>query len=201
MHKFKSSLAVLAAAISVAGGRTGANQDHHRHTDVAAQYRPHAGHRRQGTRPVQEGRPRCRYRVARRRGQKSIARCSRAISSSAHARRADDYRPLERRGGESAVRQSAEIRSVDGCARRDQDDGRSQGQAYRHPEPGGFADILSRSVLRAAKIDPKEVNFVSIASEDVPALVADQVDTAILHVEREMIAKSKVPDLHAIARM
>ncbi|MGB7773680.1 MAG: ABC transporter substrate-binding protein, partial [Pseudolabrys sp.] len=68
-------------------------------------------------------------------------------------------------------------------------------------EPGGFADILSRSVLRAAKIDPKEVNFVAIASEDVPALVANQVDTAILHVEQEMLAKSKVPDLHAIGRM
>src|SRR5665647_345740 len=68
-------------------------------------------------------------------------------------------------------------------------------------EPGGFADLLSRSVLRAAKIDPKDVNFVSIASEDVPALVADQVDTAILHVEQEMLAKSKVPELHAIARM
>jgi NitT/TauT family transport system substrate-binding protein len=68
-------------------------------------------------------------------------------------------------------------------------------------EPGGFADLLSRSVLRAAKIDPKDVNFVSIASEDVPALVANQVDTAILHIEQEMFAKSKVPDLHAIARM
>ena len=68
-------------------------------------------------------------------------------------------------------------------------------------EPGGFSDILSRSVLRSAKIDPKEVNFVSIASEDVPALVANQVDTAILHVEQEMLAKSKVPGLHAIARM
>jgi len=68
-------------------------------------------------------------------------------------------------------------------------------------QPGGFADLLSRSVLRAAKIDPKDVNFVTIASEDVPALVADQVDTAILHVEQEMLAKSKVPTLHAIARM
>ena len=68
-------------------------------------------------------------------------------------------------------------------------------------QPGGFADILSKSVLRAAKIDPKEVNFVSIASEDVPALVADQVDTAILHVEQEMLAREKVPSLHAIARM
>jgi ABC-type nitrate/sulfonate/bicarbonate transport system substrate-binding protein len=68
-------------------------------------------------------------------------------------------------------------------------------------QPGGFADLLARSVLRAAKIDPKDVNFVTIASEDVPALVADQVDTAILHVEQEMLAKSKVPTLHAIARM
>jgi NitT/TauT family transport system substrate-binding protein len=68
-------------------------------------------------------------------------------------------------------------------------------------QPGGFADILSKSVLRAAKISPKEVNFVSIASEDVPALVANQVDTAILHIEQEMLAQQKVPSLHAIARM
>jgi NitT/TauT family transport system substrate-binding protein len=68
-------------------------------------------------------------------------------------------------------------------------------------EPGGFADINSRAVLRAAKIDAKDVNFVSIATEDVPALVADQVDTGILHVEQEMLAKSKVPGIHAIARM
>ena len=68
-------------------------------------------------------------------------------------------------------------------------------------QPGGFADVLSKSVLRAAKIDPKDVNFVTIASEDVPALVADQVDTAILHVEQEMLAREKVPSLHAIARM
>jgi NitT/TauT family transport system substrate-binding protein len=68
-------------------------------------------------------------------------------------------------------------------------------------DPGGFAEIISKSVLRAAKIDPKDVHFVSIATEDVPALVADQVDTAILHVEQEMLAKSKVPTLHAIARM
>lgn len=68
-------------------------------------------------------------------------------------------------------------------------------------QPGGFSDINSRAVLRAAKVDPKDVNFVSIATEDVPALVADQVDTAILHVEQEMLAKSKVPSLHAIARM
>ena len=68
-------------------------------------------------------------------------------------------------------------------------------------EPGGFADVLARGVLRAAKIDPKEVHFVSIATEDVPALVANQVDTAMLHVEQEIIAQQKIPTLHAIARM
>jgi len=68
-------------------------------------------------------------------------------------------------------------------------------------EPGGFADILSRSVLRAAKVDPKEVNFVTIATEDVPALVANQVDTAILHVEQEALAQQKVPTLHVIQRI
>ena len=68
-------------------------------------------------------------------------------------------------------------------------------------QPGGFADINSHAVLRAAKIDPKEVNFVTIATDDVPALVANQVDTAILHVDQEMLAKTKVPGLHAIARM
>jgi NitT/TauT family transport system substrate-binding protein len=68
-------------------------------------------------------------------------------------------------------------------------------------QPGGFADVLARGVLRAAKIDPKDVNFVSIASEDVPALVANQIDTAILHVEQELVAQQKVPGLHAIARL
>jgi NitT/TauT family transport system substrate-binding protein len=68
-------------------------------------------------------------------------------------------------------------------------------------EPGGFADVLAQGVLRAAKIDKKDVHLVSIATEDVPALVANQVDTAILHVEQEMIAKSKIPSLHAIARL
>jgi ABC-type nitrate/sulfonate/bicarbonate transport system substrate-binding protein len=68
-------------------------------------------------------------------------------------------------------------------------------------QPGGFADVLARGVLRAAKIDPKDVNFVSIASEDVPALVANQIDTAILHVEQEIVAQSKIPSLHAIARL
>ena len=78
---------------------------------------------------------------------------------------------------------------------------RPQGQAHRHPGAGRLRRRAGARVLREAKIDPKEVNFVSIMSEDVPALVAKQIDTAILHIEQEMLAKQKVPDLHAIARL
>jgi len=68
-------------------------------------------------------------------------------------------------------------------------------------QPGGFAYVLSMTVLRSAGLKDTDVNFVSILSEDVPPLVANQIDTAILHVEQEMVAKAKRPELHAIARL
>lgn len=68
-------------------------------------------------------------------------------------------------------------------------------------QPGGFAWVLSMMVLRSGGIKKDDVNFVSILSEDVPPLVAKQIDTAILHVEQEMVAKSKRPDLHVLARL
>lgn len=68
-------------------------------------------------------------------------------------------------------------------------------------QPGGFAHILSMNVMRTAGLGKDDVEFVSILSEDVPPLVAGQIDTAILHVEQEMIAKQKKSDLHALARL
>jgi ABC-type nitrate/sulfonate/bicarbonate transport system substrate-binding protein len=68
-------------------------------------------------------------------------------------------------------------------------------------EPGGFADVLSKMVLRSGGIKPDEVNFVSILSEDVPPLVAGQIDTAILHVEQFMVAKGRKSDLHVLAKL
>ena len=128
--------------------------------------------------------------------------CRRQYRSGPHARRADDHRHLLNGAAVKALSANlpkfeasmivrADIKTMEDL----------KGKRIGIQEPGGFADLLSRSVLRAAKIDPEDVNFVSIASEDVPALVANQVDTAILHVEQEMFAKSKVPDLHPIARM
>ena len=68
-------------------------------------------------------------------------------------------------------------------------------------QPGGFAWVLSMMVLRKAKVKKDDVHFVSILSEDVPPLVAGQIDTAILHVEQEIVAMSKRPDLKALARL
>jgi len=68
-------------------------------------------------------------------------------------------------------------------------------------QPGGFAWVLSMMVLRKAKLKKTDVDFVSILSEDVPPLVAGHIDTAILHVEQEMVAKSKKPDLKVLARL
>lgn len=68
-------------------------------------------------------------------------------------------------------------------------------------QPGGFAWVLSMTVLRSAGLKEEDVEFISILAEDVPPLVAGQIDTAILHVEQEMIARSKKPELHAVAKL
>ena len=62
-------------------------------------------------------------------------------------------------------------------------------------EVGGFADVLSRTVLRQAGIKPEEVTFVPIASADVPPLLAGAIDTAILHVDQMIVAHQKDANL------
>ncbi|MGH8682144.1 MAG: ABC transporter substrate-binding protein [Burkholderiales bacterium] len=76
-----------------------------------------------------------------------------------------------------------------------------QGKRIGIQQPGGFAWVLSMTVLRSAGLKEADVKFVSILSEDVPPLLANQIDTAMLHVEQEMVAKAKRPDLHTIARL
>jgi len=67
-------------------------------------------------------------------------------------------------------------------------------------EVGGFADILSRMVLRSAGIKPEEVTFVPIASADVPPLLAGAIDTAILHMDQLVTARRKDPSLHPLVK-
>ncbi len=67
-------------------------------------------------------------------------------------------------------------------------------------EIGGFADVLSRMVLRKAGIKPEEVTFIVIASADVPPLVAGAIDTAVLHVDQLMLARQKDPSFHPLVK-
>ncbi|HEU5323288.1 MAG TPA: ABC transporter substrate-binding protein [Methylomirabilota bacterium] len=67
-------------------------------------------------------------------------------------------------------------------------------------EVGGFADIMSRMVLRKAGIKPEEVTFVPIASADVPPLLAGAIDTAILHVDQMAVARRKEPSLQPLVK-
>jgi NitT/TauT family transport system substrate-binding protein len=67
-------------------------------------------------------------------------------------------------------------------------------------EVGGFADVLSRMVLRQAGLKPEEVTFVPIASADVPPLLAGAIDTAILHIDQMITARRKDPSLHPLVR-
>ena len=124
-------------------------ENHHRHPDLAAQHRAHAGDRRQGARPLQESRPRRRHRLARRRREGFPRAARRQYRSGPHARRADHHRHLEWRRRESAVGQPAEVRSLDGRARRHQDDGGSQGQAHRHPGARRLRRICSAAACCA----------------------------------------------------
>jgi NitT/TauT family transport system substrate-binding protein len=67
-------------------------------------------------------------------------------------------------------------------------------------EVGGFADVLSRMVLRKAGLKPEDVQFVPIASADVPPLLAGAIDTAILHLDQMILARKKEPSLHPLVK-
>jgi len=75
-----------------------------------------------------------------------------------------------------------------------------KGKKFGVQEVGGFADVLSRMVLRKAGIKPEEVTFVPIASADVPPLLAGQIDTAVLHVDQLMLARQKDPSFHPLVK-
>ncbi len=67
-------------------------------------------------------------------------------------------------------------------------------------EVGGFADVLSRMVLRKAGVRPEEFRFVPIASADVPPLLAGALDTATLRVDQLILARRKEASLHPLVK-
>ena len=69
-------------------------------------------------------------------------------------------------------------------------------------EPGGFADVLTRIVLKHAGIDPKDVQFIQTTTAGrVQQLIAGATDTAILHIDQTMNVEAKAPGVHVLVNM
>ncbi len=69
-------------------------------------------------------------------------------------------------------------------------------------EPGGFADVMTRLVLKKAGIDPKEVTFVTTTTQGrVQALATGQTDTAVLHPDQIRTAQKQTPTISVLANM
>src|SRR6184192_3886607 len=60
-----------------------------------------------------------------------------------------------------------------------------KGKTMGIQEPGGFADVMTRIVLKKAGLDPKDVSFVQTTTAGrVQQLTAGATDTAVLHIEQ-----------------
>src|SRR5215469_11014919 len=69
-------------------------------------------------------------------------------------------------------------------------------------EPNGFADVMSRLVLKKAGISPTDVKFVTTTTAGrVTELIAGNVDTGVLHIDQTKTIQQKSPGIHVLANM
>ena len=68
-------------------------------------------------------------------------------------------------------------------------------------EPAALPTCSAAACCAPPRSTPRTFTSSASPRKTFQPLVADQVDTAILHVEQEMVARSKVPSLHAVVRM
>ncbi|HEY7200876.1 MAG TPA: ABC transporter substrate-binding protein [Candidatus Dormibacteraeota bacterium] len=69
-------------------------------------------------------------------------------------------------------------------------------------EAGGFADVMSRLVLKKYGISPNDVQFVTTTTAGrVTELVAGNVDTGVLHIDQTLTIQAKNPGIHVLANM
>ncbi len=69
-------------------------------------------------------------------------------------------------------------------------------------EPGGFADVMTRLVLKKAGIDAKDVTFVTTTTAGrVQALATGTTDTAVLHIDQVKNARKQNPQINVLANM
>jgi NitT/TauT family transport system substrate-binding protein len=69
-------------------------------------------------------------------------------------------------------------------------------------EPNGFADVMSRLVLKKAGVSPNDVKFVTTTTAGrVTELIAGNVDTGVLHIDQTKTIQQKSPGIHVLVNM
>ena len=69
-------------------------------------------------------------------------------------------------------------------------------------EPGGFADVMTRIVLKKAGVDPKDVTFVQTTTAGrVQQLTAGATDTAVLHIDQTKTVQKANPSITTLVNM
>src|SRR5438876_5510115 len=70
-------------------------------------------------------------------------------------------------------------------------------------EAGGFADVMTRIVLKKAGLDPaKDVSFVTTTTAGrVQALATGTTDTAVLHIDQVKTVQKQTPTITVLANM
>ena len=69
-------------------------------------------------------------------------------------------------------------------------------------EPGGFADVMTRIILKKAGIDAKDVTFVTTTTAGrVQALATGTTDTAVLHIDQVRTVAKANAQIHVLANM
>lgn len=69
-------------------------------------------------------------------------------------------------------------------------------------EPGGFADTMTRLVLKKYGINASDVKFVSTTTAArVTELVAGRVDTGVLHIDQVKTVAKRNPGIHTLVNM
>ncbi len=69
-------------------------------------------------------------------------------------------------------------------------------------EPNGFADVMSRLVLKKAGVSPSDVRFVTTTTAGrVTELLAGNVDTGVLHIDQTKTIQQRAPSIRVLANM
>jgi len=69
-------------------------------------------------------------------------------------------------------------------------------------EAGGFADVMSRLVLRKYGVSPDDVKFVTTTTAGrVTELIAGNVDSGVLHIDQTLTIQARNPGIHVLANM